>query len=63
MLGATANQGLIEDLKVFGMHLNDPELSLQKPMQGLQEVLGEEATIVLISRIIKKMDELYSSKT
>jgi len=53
---------LIEDLKKYGVFSNDPSLTFSKLIDGLREVVGNEATELIAERLIIKLDELYSAQ-
>jgi hypothetical protein len=58
VLGESAKYALIQDLKYSGVNLEDPKLNLQILIQGLKELLGDEAAVAIIGRLIKKFDQL-----
>ena len=58
VLGESAKDALIQDLRHSGVDLNDLELNLQTLIHGLKELLGDEAAIAIIGRLIKKFDQL-----
>jgi hypothetical protein len=61
-LGERASRILIEDLRRNGVFLTDPYLTLEKIARGLKDIIGLEATEVIIQRVMIKLDELYNSQ-
>ena len=60
VLGEPAVGALIEDLKAFGVLVNDPEINFADIMKGLREILGDEACNLIAERFFLAYDELHS---
>lgn len=58
VLGVQTKQALIEDLERHGIYMNDPNLDLPELEQGLREIMGDEATDLILERLNKKLEEL-----
>jgi hypothetical protein len=62
VLGERTARILVEDLRRNGVFLTDPYLTLDKIALGLKDIIGFEATEVIIQRVMIKLDEFYSSQ-
>lgn len=60
VLGLATKESLVEDLKIQGIFLNDPEITLSKIFEGLEGVMGREIAELFAERLLIKLDELYS---
>jgi len=63
ILGESAVAALIEDLKAYGVFLDDPEINFAEIMKGLRQILGDEACDLLAERFFINYDELNSRTT
>jgi hypothetical protein len=60
-IGDRSKALLIEDLKYQGVYLDDPELDLEKLVNGLREILRNEPAELIIERMLIKLDEIEST--
>jgi hypothetical protein len=60
VLGERTKQTLIEDLTKSGVFLQDPEITLSKLVNGIKEILGDEAAELVAERLIIKLDKMHS---
>lgn len=58
VLGAQTKQALIEDLERHGVYLDAPEIDLTKLVQALKEILGDEASNLILELLNRKLREL-----
>ena len=58
-VGERTKRALIEDLHRQGVFLNDPDLNLPKLANGIREVIGKEATDIIVEQMIITLDELH----
>ena len=58
VLGTSGVGAIIEDLQPHGVYLDDREFSLLKLHRALKQVIGDEATTMIIERLLLALDEL-----
>lgn len=58
VLGTPTKQALIEDLERHGVYLDAPEIDLAKLVQALKEILGDEASNLILELLNRKLREL-----
>lgn len=60
VFGERASRTISEDLRAQNVHLNDPDLTLEKLARGLNLVLGVEAGSLLIQHVFLELDRMLT---
>jgi hypothetical protein len=58
VLGERTKRALIEDLERYGVYLDAQEIDLTKLVQALKEIMGDEASNLILEQLNRKLREL-----
>lgn len=57
-LGESTAKALIEELRLLGVSMNNPNLSLESLAYGINMILGQQAGSLVIDKILIKIEQL-----
>jgi hypothetical protein len=60
VLGERACRALVEDLQRHGVYLDN--VTLERLAAGLRNVMGDEATDLIMQEVFLRLDEMHSSQ-